>query len=89
MKLPRASEGMALVGGPIVELLNYCTAVKFDSFEAAESKFCNILCSVHARTHTHTHTIRFVTGFVSVLYFTGIHGVCYIICRNFVIPKIL
>jgi len=29
---------MALVGGPLVEMLNYCTAVKFEGFEAAESE---------------------------------------------------
>ena len=32
------SEGMALVGGPLVEMLNYCTAAKFEGFEAAESE---------------------------------------------------
>ncbi|XP_065908152.1 1-phosphatidylinositol 4,5-bisphosphate phosphodiesterase beta-4-like isoform X2 [Dysidea avara] len=32
------SEGMTLVGGPLVEMLNYCTAVKFESFEAAEKR---------------------------------------------------
>ena len=30
---------MTLVGGPLVEMLNYCTAVKFESFEAAESEY--------------------------------------------------
>ena len=40
---------MALVGGPIVELLNYCTAVKFDSFEAAESEQCS-KCLVYSLT---------------------------------------
>ncbi|XP_065908131.1 1-phosphatidylinositol 4,5-bisphosphate phosphodiesterase beta-4-like isoform X2 [Dysidea avara] len=38
IQLHRVSEGMALVGGPIVGLLNYCTAVKFDGFEAAEKR---------------------------------------------------
>jgi len=33
------SEGMALVGGPLVEMLNYCTAAKFEGFEAAESEY--------------------------------------------------
>ena len=47
LSIPRASEGMALVGGPIVELLNYCTAVMFDTFEAAESKYSK--CLVHSR----------------------------------------
>ena len=30
------------MAGPIIELLNYCTAVKFESFEAAESK-CDLV----------------------------------------------
>jgi len=30
---------MALVGGPLVEMLNYCTAAKFEGFEAAESEY--------------------------------------------------
>ncbi|XP_065895577.1 1-phosphatidylinositol 4,5-bisphosphate phosphodiesterase beta-4-like [Dysidea avara] len=41
------SEGMALVAGPIIELLNYCTAVKFESFEAAEKvNHSNHVCSL-------------------------------------------
>ena len=30
------------MAGPIIELLNYCTAVKFKRFEAAESK-CDLV----------------------------------------------
>ena len=30
---------MALDGGPLVEMLNYCTATKFEGFEAAESEY--------------------------------------------------
>jgi len=30
---------MALVGGPLLEMLNYCTAAKFEGFEAAESEY--------------------------------------------------
>jgi len=30
---------MALVGGPLVDMLNYCTAAKFEGFEAAESEY--------------------------------------------------
>ena len=30
---------MTLVGGPLVEMLNYCTAAKFEVFEAAESEY--------------------------------------------------
>ena len=45
-----------------MELLNYCTAVKFESFEAAESKCYNIL-HTHACVHTYTR-ILFVTEFV-------------------------
>ena len=34
------------MAGPIIELLNYCTAVKFESFEAAESKCLSVCLSV-------------------------------------------
>jgi len=30
---------MALIGGPVVSLLSYCTAVKFDGFGPAESEY--------------------------------------------------
>ncbi|XP_065908200.1 1-phosphatidylinositol 4,5-bisphosphate phosphodiesterase beta-4-like isoform X2 [Dysidea avara] len=36
-QMRHVSEGMALVGGPLVEMLNYCTAAKFEGFEAAET----------------------------------------------------
>ncbi|XP_065908218.1 1-phosphatidylinositol 4,5-bisphosphate phosphodiesterase beta-4-like [Dysidea avara] len=37
-QMRHVSEGMALVGGPLVEMLNYCTAAKFEGFEAAENR---------------------------------------------------
>ncbi|XP_065895579.1 1-phosphatidylinositol 4,5-bisphosphate phosphodiesterase beta-4-like isoform X2 [Dysidea avara] len=59
-----ASEGMALVAGPIIELLNYCTAVKFESFEAAEKvNHSNHVCSLDeekAMQNLLEHPIHFV-----------------------------
>ncbi|XP_065917924.1 1-phosphatidylinositol 4,5-bisphosphate phosphodiesterase beta-1-like [Dysidea avara] len=37
-QMRHVSEGMALVGGPLVEMLNYCTAAKFEGFETAEKR---------------------------------------------------
>lgn len=37
-RMVRPSEGVALSSGPLIDLLNYCTAVKFYSFDAFEGK---------------------------------------------------
>lgn len=37
-RMVRPSEGVALSSGPLIDLLNYCTAVKFYSFDAFAGK---------------------------------------------------
>ena len=37
-RMVRPSEGVALISRQIIDLLNYCTAVKFYSFDAFEGK---------------------------------------------------
>ena len=39
MTAARPSEGEAFVTGPLVDIINYCSGITFEGFEAAESKF--------------------------------------------------
>ena len=38
----RPSEVEALVGGPLLNLLNYCTGISFEGFAVAESKYMSV-----------------------------------------------
>jgi len=56
----RISEGMALVGGPLVGMLNYCTAAKFEGFEAAESEHIVYYKPLQTSLEIYIHTLTYI-----------------------------
>ena len=56
-RMVRPSEGVALSSGPLIDLLNYCTAVKFYSFDAFKGRYFAItiltycICNVWVKGH--------------------------------------